>query len=96
MKMTMEERLRNWGFHEEDIPEMLEELAKLPSIEKEEEILIAEAAFQALAKVKVPGYNYHQDFLLRAKSLVHGMEDEVELTYTLTIPMLKRRLARWK
>ncbi|MBS4914063.1 MAG: hypothetical protein KHZ77_07940 [Veillonella sp.] len=94
MKIAMEERLRNWGFHEEDIPDMLKELEKLPSIEREEEVLIAEAALQALVKVKLPNYNGHQGFITYAERLCHTNDkNEVELTYDMTIPRWDRRLA---
>lgn len=95
MKITMEERLRKWGFHEEDIPGMLEELAKLPSIEREEEVLIAEAAFQALMKVKIPNYDYQQGFLGKAKMLCYG-DSLVEATYDWTIPRLMRKISIWE
>lgn len=95
MKITMEERLRKWGFHEEDIPDMLKELEKLPSIEREEEILIAEAAFQALMKVKIPNYNYQQGFRGKAEMLCSG-DNLVEATYNWTIPRLMRKISIWE
>ena len=95
MKITMEERLRKWGFHEEDIPGMLKELEKLPSIEREEEVLIAEAAFQALMKVKIPNYNYQQGFRGKAEMLCSG-DNLVEATYDWTIPRLMRKISIWE
>lgn len=92
MKITMEERLRKWGFHEEDIPGMLEELAKLPSIEREEEVLIAEAAFQALMKVKLPNYDGGQGFSSKARVLIKKPTIEVEHTYNWTILNWELRL----
>ena len=95
MKITMEERLRKWGFHEEDIPAMLKELEKLKGLEKEEEILIAEAAFQALMKVKIPNYNYQQGFRGKAEMLCSG-DNLVEATYNWTIPRLMRKISIWE
>lgn len=89
----MEARLRAWGFHEEDIPGMLEELAKLKSIEEEEEILIAYAAINALVSMKVPGYGYHPSFIASTNGRAERMKDKVESIYTHTIPRLKRRIA---
>ena len=92
MKITMEERLRKWGFHEEDIPAMLEELDKLPSIMREEEIILAESAFQALMKVKLPNYDGGQGFYPKARTLINKPTIEVEHTYNWTIPNWELRL----
>lgn len=85
MKAQIEERLKNWGFHEEDIPGILK---IMPKIEDQEDILIVAAALRALMKLKVPNYKDNNNFIPHAKVISRGDKRDLDIIYNLKIPIL--------
>lgn len=85
MKAQIEERLKNWGFHEEDIPGILK---IMPKMEDQEDILIVAAALRALMKLKVPNYKDNNIFICHAKAICRGEKEDLDLIYNFKIPIL--------